>query len=74
VGVLPRSVGEHWRKARVCAQRGELEERCGKVGGVKKCEKREARSEKREARSEKREAKKLYVLNNAPEIEVGAVV
>ena len=48
-------------------KRGELEERCGKVGGVKKCE-------KREARSEKREAKKLYVLNNAPEIEVGAVV
>jgi hypothetical protein len=35
---------------------------------------REARSEKREARSEKREAKKLYVFNNAPEIEVGAVV
>jgi hypothetical protein len=27
-------------------KRGELEERCGKVGGVKKCEKREARSEK----------------------------
>ena len=60
--------------------RGELEERCGKVGGVKKLfeksrsEKREARSEEQsyniiEARSEKR-----GVLNNAPEIEVGAVV
>ena len=66
---------------------GELEERCGKVGGVKKLfeksrsEKREARSEKREARSKvtillKREARseKRGVLNNAPEIEVGAVV
>ena len=46
---------------------GELEERCGKVGGVKKL------FEKSTRRSEKREAK-LYVLNNAPEIEVGAVV
>ena len=43
----------------------ELEERCGKVGGVKKCEKREARSKKRE---------EVECTPNAPEIEVGAVV
>ena len=54
--------------------RSELEERCGKVGDARS-EKREARSEKREARSNRGiKIEKLYVLDNAPEIEVGAVI